>query len=62
MVPGDRRMREIGQLLDKAHRAGLRQLGHPPLNDLDFRHKVADALFTRLRAERWVDYLPGLAA
>ena len=62
LVSGDRHMREMGQVMDRTHREALRKLGHPPRDDLDFRHQVAQEVLKRLRAGHRTDCLPGLTA
>jgi hypothetical protein len=47
----------IGQYVDRIHRDALRRLGHPPRDDLTFRHDVAVKALRRLRERDW--YGPG---
>jgi hypothetical protein len=39
----------IGEYVDRALEAALRHLGHPPRDDLDFRHAMALKVLRRLR-------------
>lgn len=39
----------IGDYVDRSEKAALRLLGHLPLDDLTFRHEVAEEVVRRLR-------------